>query len=105
MLASRRFAPTEVRCAGAYSAERMANDDGRDELPDGGWDQVIRWAHEDRMIGRVKLHCPGVRGTVKPLAHIRCKIATLTPCEVGNNVRFAPDSVAKVESCISPNFW
>jgi len=30
----------------------MANDDGRDELPDGGWDQVIRWAHEDRMIGR-----------------------------------------------------
>jgi hypothetical protein len=22
----------------------MANDDGRDELPDGGWDQVIRWA-------------------------------------------------------------
>jgi GNAT superfamily N-acetyltransferase len=23
--------------------------DGRTELPDGGWDQVIRWAHEDRM--------------------------------------------------------
>jgi hypothetical protein len=69
-LASRRFAPTEVRCAGAYSAERMANDDGRDELPDGGWDQVIRWAHEDRMIGRASnRHCPGVRGTVKPLAH------------------------------------
>src|SRR5882757_10581188 len=48
-LVSRRFAPTEVRCAGAYSAVRMANDDGRDELPDGGWDQVIRRAHEDRM--------------------------------------------------------
>ncbi|HTE94488.1 MAG TPA: hypothetical protein VK678_13380 [Bradyrhizobium sp.] len=48
----------------------MANDDGRDELPDGGWDQVIRWAHEDRMIGRASnRHCPGVRGTVKPLAH------------------------------------
>ena len=28
------------------------NTDGRTELPDGGWDQVIRWAHEDRMIGR-----------------------------------------------------
>jgi hypothetical protein len=27
------------------------NTDGRTELPDGGWDQVIRWAHDDRMIG------------------------------------------------------
>ena len=26
------------------------------------------------------------------LRTIRCKIATLTPCEVGNNVRFAPSS-------------
>ena len=26
--------------------------EGRTELPDGGWDQVIRWAHEDRMVGR-----------------------------------------------------
>jgi GNAT superfamily N-acetyltransferase len=25
---------------------------GRAELPDGGWDQVIRWAHDDRMTGR-----------------------------------------------------
>ena len=27
------------------------NFEGRTELPDGGWDQVIRWAHEDRMAG------------------------------------------------------
>jgi GNAT superfamily N-acetyltransferase len=26
--------------------------EGRTELPDGGWDQVIRWAHEDRIIER-----------------------------------------------------
>lgn len=26
--------------------------EGRTELPDGGWDEVIRWAHEDRTIGR-----------------------------------------------------
>jgi GNAT superfamily N-acetyltransferase len=26
--------------------------EGRTELPDGGWDQVIRWAHEDGMLGR-----------------------------------------------------
>jgi GNAT superfamily N-acetyltransferase len=25
---------------------------GRDELPDGGWDEVIRWAHQDRSAGR-----------------------------------------------------
>lgn len=24
---------------------------GRDSLPDGGWDQVIRWAHQDRLAG------------------------------------------------------
>ncbi|HLZ06458.1 MAG TPA: hypothetical protein VKR55_30465 [Bradyrhizobium sp.] len=26
--------------------------DDRNELPGGGWDQVIRWAHEDRTAGR-----------------------------------------------------
>jgi GNAT superfamily N-acetyltransferase len=25
---------------------------GRDELPDGGWDEVIRWGHLDRVAGR-----------------------------------------------------
>jgi GNAT superfamily N-acetyltransferase len=25
---------------------------GRSELPDGGWDEVIRWAHEDHAVGR-----------------------------------------------------
>jgi GNAT superfamily N-acetyltransferase len=25
---------------------------GRGELPDGGWDEVIRWAHQDRTAGR-----------------------------------------------------
>jgi hypothetical protein len=28
------------------------NTEGRTELPDHGWDQVIRWAHDDSMIGR-----------------------------------------------------
>jgi len=56
--------------ARAFSVPFAFNVEGRDELPDGGWDQVIRWAHEDRMIGRASnRHCPGVRGTVKPLAH------------------------------------
>jgi GNAT superfamily N-acetyltransferase len=25
---------------------------GREELPDAGWDGVIRWAHQDRALGR-----------------------------------------------------
>jgi hypothetical protein len=28
------------------------NTEGRTELPDHGWDRVIRWAHDDSMIGR-----------------------------------------------------
>src|SRR5471030_757148 len=38
--------------ARAFSVPFAFNIDGRDELPDGGWDQVIRWAHDDRMMGR-----------------------------------------------------
>ena len=38
--------------ARAFSVPFAFNVEGRDELPDGGWDQVIRWAHEDRMVGR-----------------------------------------------------
>jgi GNAT superfamily N-acetyltransferase len=39
--------------ARAFSVPFAFNTDGRDELPDGGWDQVIRWAHDDQMTGRV----------------------------------------------------
>jgi GNAT superfamily N-acetyltransferase len=39
--------------ARAFSVPFAFNIDGRDELPDGGWDQVIRWAHDDRLTGRV----------------------------------------------------
>jgi GNAT superfamily N-acetyltransferase len=38
--------------ARAFSVPFAFNTDGRTELPDGGWDQVIRWAHDDRIIGR-----------------------------------------------------
>ena len=36
----------------AFSVPFAFNIEGRTELPDGGWDQVIRWAHEDSTIGR-----------------------------------------------------
>jgi GNAT superfamily N-acetyltransferase len=38
--------------ARAFSVPFAFSIDGRTELPDGGWDQVIRWAHDDRMTGR-----------------------------------------------------
>jgi GNAT superfamily N-acetyltransferase len=38
--------------ARAFSVPFAFNTDGRAELPDGGWDQVIRWAHDDSMTGR-----------------------------------------------------
>ncbi|MCA6113112.1 hypothetical protein [Bradyrhizobium cenepequi] len=36
----------------AFGVPFAFNVEGRTELPDGGWDQVIRWAHEDRLVGR-----------------------------------------------------
>jgi len=36
----------------AFGVPFAFNVKGRSELPDGGWDQVIRWAHEDRIVGR-----------------------------------------------------
>jgi hypothetical protein len=36
----------------AFSIPFAFNIEGRCELPDGGWDQVIRWGHEDRLLGR-----------------------------------------------------
>lgn len=36
----------------AFGVPFAFNIEGRSELPDGGWDQVIRWAHEDRLVGR-----------------------------------------------------
>jgi GNAT superfamily N-acetyltransferase len=39
--------------ARAFSVPFAFNIEDRAELPDGGWDQVIRWAHDDQMTGRV----------------------------------------------------
>ena len=38
--------------ARAFSVPFAFNTEDRAELPDGGWDQVIRWAHDDSMAGR-----------------------------------------------------
>lgn len=36
----------------AFSIPFAFGIEGRSELPDAGWDQVIRWGHEDRLLGR-----------------------------------------------------
>jgi GNAT superfamily N-acetyltransferase len=38
--------------ARAFSVPFAFNIEHRTELPDGGWDEVIRWAHDDQMTGR-----------------------------------------------------
>src|SRR5258708_18555058 len=38
--------------ARAFSVPFAFKTEDRAELPDGGWDEVIRWAHDDRMTGR-----------------------------------------------------
>ena len=38
--------------ARAFSVPFAFNIDGRAELPDGGWDEVIRWGHDDQMMRR-----------------------------------------------------
>lgn len=38
--------------AKAYSTPFAFGIEGREELPDAGWDQVIRWQHDDRLAGR-----------------------------------------------------
>jgi len=38
--------------ARAFSVPFAFKVSDRDELPDGGWDEVIRWAHEDQAVGR-----------------------------------------------------
>lgn len=39
--------------ARAFSVPFAFNIDGRHELPDGGWDEVIRWADDDQTTGRI----------------------------------------------------
>ncbi|MDO9712192.1 hypothetical protein [Paracraurococcus lichenis] len=42
----------EVAVGRAFAVPFAFGEDGREELPDAGWDGVVRWAHEDRTLGR-----------------------------------------------------
>jgi GNAT superfamily N-acetyltransferase len=42
----------EVAVGRAFAVPFAFGGPGREQLPDAGWDAAIRWAHEDRMLGR-----------------------------------------------------
>ncbi len=52
----------------AFSVPFAFNIEGRTELPDGGWDQVIRWAHDDKMIGRTPTALSALEISLLPAA-------------------------------------
>ncbi|WP_336621146.1 hypothetical protein [Sinorhizobium sp. 7-81] len=52
----------------AFSVPFAFGIQGRTELPDGGWDQVIRWAHEDRLIDRTPTTMSALEVTLSPKA-------------------------------------
>lgn len=59
----------------AFSVPFAFNVPGRTELPDGGWDEVIRWAHQDQSVGR------------KPTAVSALEIGLLPQARAGGNSR------------------
>jgi GNAT superfamily N-acetyltransferase len=42
----------EVAAGRAFAVPFAFGGPGREQLPDAGWDAAIRWAHEDRILGR-----------------------------------------------------
>ena len=44
----------------------MGSDIGRDQLPDDGWDGVIRWAWLDEIAGREPTHVSALEVTIRP---------------------------------------
>jgi GNAT superfamily N-acetyltransferase len=45
-------AQPDIALGRAFAVPFAFGQHGRDQLPDTGWDGVIRWAHEDRVLGR-----------------------------------------------------
>jgi len=59
---------------------------GRDELPDGGWDAVIRWADQDRRAGRLATTVSALEIMVAPRLQ-RSGISRLMLTALRNNAR------------------
>ena len=59
---------------------------GRDALPDGGWDEVIRWAHQDRAAGRRPTAVSALEIMVAPRLQ-RLGISRRMLCAMRDNAR------------------
>jgi GNAT superfamily N-acetyltransferase len=55
----------------AFSVPFAFDVEGRRELPDRGWDEVIRWAHEDQLLGRRATAVSALEISVLPRARGR----------------------------------
>lgn len=50
----------------AFAVPFVLGKHGRDQLPDSGWDGVIRWAHKDRALGRTRTALSALEITLLP---------------------------------------
>ncbi|MGW7538164.1 N-acetyltransferase [Amycolatopsis sp. NPDC054798] len=82
--------------AKAYSAPFAFGGPGREELPDGGWDQVIRWQHADRLAGRERNAATALEIVVRKeqqgtgLSSVMVKALRDNAFRLGHDVLYAP---------------
>jgi GNAT superfamily N-acetyltransferase len=80
----------------AFSVPFAFGIEGRSELPDGGWDEVIRWGHEDRLLGRAPTTMSALEISFLPKArgggHSRMMLEAFKTCarRMGFAELFAP---------------
>ncbi|GAA3547864.1 hypothetical protein GCM10022222_34330 [Amycolatopsis ultiminotia] len=82
--------------AKAYSTPFAFGIPGRAELPDGGWDEVIRWQHDDRLAGRERNAVTALEIIVRKerqrtgLASMMVKALRDNAFRLGHEVLYAP---------------
>jgi GNAT superfamily N-acetyltransferase len=82
--------------AKAYSAPFAFGIAGREELPDAGWDEVIRWQHDDRLAGRERNVATALEIVVRKerqgagLASVMVKALRDNAFRLGHEVLYAP---------------
>lgn len=82
--------------AKAYSTPFAFGIPGREELPDAGWDQVIRWQHVDRLAGRERNAATALEIVVKQerqgsgIAGLMVQALRDNAFRLGHRVLYAP---------------
>ena len=60
------FTQPDVAVGRAFAVPFSFDEPGRNQLPDSGWDGVIRWAHEDRAQGKTRTVLSALEITLLP---------------------------------------